>query len=311
MVELNHFAISAALGSTLGPTISVHHGQIASAGLAASLSQLLQRRKPYIDELTAHDDLTTKYEKAVTQAFLHVRHGYSSDRVLADPDINRDFIKECRNLGLDDTPFHLNLALIGLRKHNKLKAKSKKSVVRNQSEYAVASEIAARTMFYRHHASVDTTLANPKFAAEFDRLASSITPNYTSFEYRWAALNIRKKGANVKIKPKVMEELDWSKRISFDADSVPSDEGVYSLFERETCLFVAGADDIQSSISEQRRIADIQLFDPHFWRPNPASLRWQYALLPDSTSDYRFGVVRSLVGEWKPIFNIPRGKKAA
>jgi hypothetical protein len=32
--------------------------------------------------------------------------------------------------------------------------------------------------------------------------------------------------------------------------------------------------------------------------------------MPDSHSDYRFGVVRSLVGRWTPVFNIPRGKPA-
>jgi hypothetical protein len=32
--------------------------------------------------------------------------------------------------------------------------------------------------------------------------------------------------------------------------------------------------------------------------------------MPNTNSDFRFGVVRSLVGQWEPIFNIPRGKAA-
>lgn len=195
MAELNHFAISAGMGSTVGPRIAVHQGQIGSAELAATLAQLLGRRERYVDDVAAQDDLTRKYEKAVTRAFLMTRREFSSDRVLADPEINADFLQACRDLGISDTPFHLNLALIGLRKHNKLKAKSKKSVVRDQWRYAAASEMAARAVFYQYRASVDTTLANPAFTREFDRIASTVAPGFTPFEYRWPARNIRKKGA--------------------------------------------------------------------------------------------------------------------
>lgn len=311
MAELNHFAISAGMGSTLGPRVPVQHGQIGSTELAATLSHLLHRRKAYIDDLNPRDDLTKKYEKAVTRAYLMVRKDFSSDRVLADPALDAAFIKACRDLSLDDTVFHLNLVLIGLRKHNKLKAKSKKSVVPEQWRYAVASEIAARVMFYRYGASVDTTLAHPALVKEFDKLASSITPGYSSFEYRWAALNMRKKGANAKLEEGVIDELEWSQHVKFGSSSLPSEEGVYTLFEEDTCLFVAGTEDIEASIQSQKRIAEVPLFEPELWRPNPERLWWQYVRMPDSNSDYRFGVVRSLVGRWEPIFNIPRGKKVA
>lgn len=309
MAELNHYAISAGLGSTLGPSVRFHHGQLGSNELAATIGLLMRRQAAYIDDLELQDDLSKKYEKAVRRAYLMTRRDFSSDRVLADPAINADFIRACRDLGLHDTVFHLNLALIGLRKHNKLKAKSKKSVVPGQWHYAVASEVAARVMYYRHHVSVDTLLAHPDLVQEFDKLASSITPGFTSFEYRWAALNMRKKGANAKIQPKVVEELEWSPEVRFDESAkLPDDEGVYTLFERNTCLFVAGTEDIQESIESQQTIAQADLFEPELWRPNPDRLWWQYVRMPDSNSDYRFGVVRSLVGQWKPVFNIPRGK---
>ncbi len=309
MAALNHFAVSAAMGSTLGPKAAVLHGQIGSSQMAATLSTLLRRRSEYIDELTPQDSLTQQYEKAVTRAFLHVRQGFSSDRVLADPAINAAFIKTCRDLGLDDSVFHLNLALIGLRKHSKLKFKSRSSVVREQWRYAVASEIAARIMHYRYGASVDTTLAHPNLVREFDHLASSISPGYSPFEYRWAALNMRKKGSNVKVKGKVIQRLEWSDRLAFEAQALPPDEGVYTLFERRTCLFVAATEDIEESIGAHRRIAEVPLFPPELWRPDPEQLSWRYVQMPDSSSDYRFGVVRSLVWRFAPVFNIPRGKR--
>ena len=67
MAELNHFAISAALGSTLGPKVKIHQGQIGSSQLAATISELLKRRKEYVEELSLQDDLTRQYEKAVAR----------------------------------------------------------------------------------------------------------------------------------------------------------------------------------------------------------------------------------------------------
>ena len=308
MAELNHFAIAAGMGAMLGPRVSVNHGQIGSSELAATLSGLMSRRKSLVEDFEPQDDL---YEKAVTKAYLLTRQGFSSDRVLADPAINKAFVKACSDLGVEDTVFHLNLVLIGLRKHNKLKAKSKRSLVPDQWRYAVASEIAARVMYYRHHVSVDTTLAHPEWVKEFDRVAASITPGFSPFEYRWAALNMRKKGSNSKIKPKVIEDLDWSKRVRFDAvNHLPSEEGVYTLYEEEACLFVAGTEDLRESMEGQQTIAQAKLFEPALWRPNVDRLSWRYVRMPDTNSDYRFGVVRSLVGRWEPIFNIPRGKAA-
>lgn len=310
MAELNHYAISAGMGATLGPRVVVHHGQIGSSELAATLSALSQRRKRYVEVLNPSDTVTRKYEKAVIQAFKMVRDGYSSDRVLADPALDAKFIKACRDLGLDDSVFHLNLTLVGLRKHNKLKlGKSRRGGVSEQWRYAVASEIAARVVHYRRGVSVDTMLAHPVLVAEFDDLAKKITPGFSSFEYRWAALNLRKKGASVKVTERALNELAWQRNVKFHATAqLPNEEGVYSLFERETCLFVAGTEDIHESIESQRRIAEVPIFQPELWQPKPERLTWQYVRMPDTGSDYRFGVVRSLVGRWQPIFNIPRGK---
>lgn len=311
MAELNHFAISAALGSIVGPKLYFHQGQIGSSALSEMLDAQHKSRMGSIAGLCRQGYLSKRYEKAVTRAYLNTREGFSSDRVLADPRINANFIRACRDMGIDDSPLHLNLALIGLRKHNKLKAKSKPSVVADVWRVAVAGEMAARAMYYRYKASVDTTLASPELVAEFDRIASSVTPGFAPLQYRWAALNVRKKGANSKVKSKVISELDWSDPVRFDSvERVPTNAGVYSLSERDTCLFVAGTEDLKESMTEQQTIAHAQFFEPNLWRPSPKRLAWQYVDLPGSHSDFRFGIVRSLVRKWQPIFNIPRGRRA-
>jgi len=55
----------------------------------------------------------------------------------------------------------------------------------------------------------------------------------------------------------------------------------------------------------------VPIFPPELWQPDKRNLAWEYVQMPDSSSTYRFGIVRSLVGKWSPVFNIPRGGKAA
>jgi hypothetical protein len=159
---------------------------------------------------------------------------------------------------------------------------------------------------------VDTTLAHPDLVAKFERIARTITPGYSSFQYRWAALNVRKKGASAKITRRDIRELQWTVGVPFAAAGrLPAEEGVYSLFERDICLFVAGTENLRESVQDQQTITHAELFEPELWRPNPARLSWRYVPMPASNSDYRFGIVRSMVKEWQPVFNIPRGKKVA
>lgn len=312
MADLNHFAISAALRSVLGPKVRVRHGQLGSAELAATLSDLLRDRRGYIDSLTPGDTLTRQYEKAIVSAFKTVRDGFSSDRVLADPVLDRKFIKTCRALGLDDTVFRLNMALVGMRKHNKLRVgKSRRAIVPDQWRYCVASEIAARVMYYRYGVSVDTVLSHPTLVKEFDDLAAAITPGFASFQYRWAALNMRKKGASIKVSNQQLLRLNWSSKKGFDTLSrFPSEEGVYSLGENGTCLFVAGTENIQESVISQRRLVGVSLFPDDLWRPDPRRLFWRYVRMPNSLSGFRYGIVHALVAAWQPVFNIPRGSES-
>ena len=56
----------------------------------------------------------------ISEAFLQVRSGFSTDRVLADPDLNAAFVSACREQGLDESPEKLNRQLLNIRKAGKL-----------------------------------------------------------------------------------------------------------------------------------------------------------------------------------------------
>jgi hypothetical protein len=120
--------------------------------------------------------------------------GLSPDRVVADPELNAAFLAECVRLGLVGSPATLNRALLNLRKQGELRdRKSRKTSFANEDEYRFAAEMAVRFLERRDGLSLDAIICDPAMATEFDGLAAKILPGYTSLQYRWAALNLRKK----------------------------------------------------------------------------------------------------------------------
>ena len=59
--------------------------------------------------------------------------------------------------------------------------------------YSHASEIAMQFLSLDYGLNIDDVLCRPTAATEFDRIAENFAPSHTPFEYRWAALAIRKR----------------------------------------------------------------------------------------------------------------------
>ena len=55
-------------------------------------------------------------KKSIRQAFESVHEGYSADRVVADPDLNKKFLAACGSLGLNSSAGELNSCLLNARK---------------------------------------------------------------------------------------------------------------------------------------------------------------------------------------------------
>lgn len=56
----------------------------------------------------------------IISTFLAVHEGFSTDRVIADPELNERYLKECRDAGLKESGFSLNKSLLNLRKSGQL-----------------------------------------------------------------------------------------------------------------------------------------------------------------------------------------------
>src|SRR5262249_37601575 len=101
--------------------------------------------------------------------------------------------------------------------------------------FLFASEIALRRMLDLGYPSLDYVLCDPIAVVRFDEFARSLAPGFSSFQYRWAALRLRKyallwrRSPVQVVRPALLK--DWSK-IRLDERSlsaVRTMPGVYLL----------------------------------------------------------------------------------
>ena len=249
-----------------------------------------------------------KFDGALAEAFRKTCKKNSPDRVVADPELHHAFIEQCKMLGLENPEFDLCFSLLNMRKGNELKGlDSTRKPVMGQWRYAAASEIAARVVHWRHGLTVDRIICHPTVVEEFEQVARSITPGYSSFEYRWAGLGCRKVGQ--KAAQGLVDRLRWSDPLSFAAvGDLPDAKGVYALRDRQheaDCIFVCGTENIREGIAAQTNLGSQNLFGDGLWRPDPQQLVWTYAKTLATAAD-RHGIVNKLVSQWSPILNVVR-----
>ena len=150
MAEINYFAVSKALGATIGPAAKVSADPSWYAEATREMSDIVSKRRPHVLALHESESASRQYVSKVRKAFEAVREGFSPDRVVADPRLNRAFLNHCEAFGVEDEPFNLNWTLLTLRKNKLLhRLHSKRSSLPDQWKYAFASEVAATAMFYR------------------------------------------------------------------------------------------------------------------------------------------------------------------
>jgi site-specific DNA-methyltransferase (adenine-specific) len=251
----------------------------------------------------------------VGQAFLAVRDGYPPDRVIADPELNELFLAECRRLGLTDEAAELNLRLMNLRKASDLKglARAKRTSFRNEPEYRFASEIAARHLERAHSINIDRIICDPTLVAELDRIASQLAPGYTSLQYRWAALNLRKAG---RLKPELVarvapkaEVVSLGPVASLDAAQISGRQGLYLFHDPDSkqTLYVGEATNLRKRLEKHLDHSDIKSLAHWLWEHGSHTLFLELHLLPaDTTTEVRRALEAEMISTRRPLFNIKR-----
>ena len=155
-------------------------------------------------------------ETPIVLAFLASRDGFSSDQLLADPELNAAFVAACLREGASGLPRDWNRTLLRLRKVSRLpkvEARRRRSLTDEQIDpFSFASEIAwKRVEEKRNLVSLDEIFCEPEAAKEFDHIAERYAPGYSAFDYRWAALWIRKRAKKFRLVDlDLSDRADWS-----------------------------------------------------------------------------------------------------
>ena len=185
----------------------------------------------------------------ITEAFAATHGGFSADRVVADPDLNSEFTNLCERIGLVGEVRTWNTLLLRMRKAGKLShidTWERTTISWDDLDgFLFASEIAWQQMIDAEAAtSLDEILCDPRLAAEFDGMAARLAPGFSSLEYRWAALKLRKEANVARGRGQVLSPPSaLGKTIALSdlkLDDLPDEPGVYVLTEHDGSELYAG-----------------------------------------------------------------------
>jgi site-specific DNA-methyltransferase (adenine-specific) len=203
--------------------------------------------------IRARDHLIRAYES--------VYDGYSLDRVLCDPELGRALTSKCRELGLPGTPKDWNHLLMRFRKAGKLVLPAPRRTEFSWveiDEFLFASEIAWSEM--KAHGALDDILCDPDLADQFDKIARSLAPGFTSLQYRWAALTLRKKSKVARVRSEFFTTLSLDAfalhrqlRSWKTEEDLPASPGLYLItgHSRQKIAYVGSALDMKKRLSTQ------------------------------------------------------------
>jgi hypothetical protein len=198
----------------------------------------------------------------VIEAFRQSASGFSTDRLLVDPELNAAYLEACQRLGVNMPPAHLNRYLLRLRKAGKLSdfVTRERTTFHWESAdtYLFASEIAWRTVFDQTGASLDDIFCNPSLAELFDDTAKKFAPGFSQLEYRWGALALRKAAKSVATRSQLFKydpEKFEKKLVVYDVhefDQLSNQAGLYHVSaEPSNTLYVGEALDLGLVLNKQ------------------------------------------------------------
>jgi site-specific DNA-methyltransferase (adenine-specific) len=187
--------------------------------------------------------------------------------VLADPELSSLLTTKCREAGLSGNPKDWYRLLMRLRKAGKLvRLQTRKRTEFSWPDYdkfLFASEIAWSEL--REYGTLDDILCDPELAIRFDGTARRLAPGFTSLEYRWGALTLRKMSSKTRARSELFATLSLaefhSKQLlrSWTAEKdILSSPGLYLVTGRSRQkIYVGGTLNLRNRLSTQ--FADGQL----------------------------------------------------
>jgi site-specific DNA-methyltransferase (adenine-specific) len=249
--------------------------------------------------------------RAIKQAFLEIREGWSPDRVVADPELNHRFEAECRCVAPHLSATHCNRILLNLRRSGHLSGlRSRRTSFPNQDDYQFAGEIAIRFLERRHGVTLDDVICDRTLAAEFDEIASRLAPGFSSLQYRWAALSLRK---NRRLPPEILarvvalESIQQFEVAALSLEAIPATQGMYIFLAGSQYLYVGEADNLRLRLRKHLDHSDNRGLARWLWDNPDAKLFLEIQVIsPNTPARIRKAMELELIRSRRPEFNVKR-----
>ena len=205
-------------------------------------------------------DLAT--EQRIIEAYTQAADGHSTDYLLCHKERNAQFVSQCKANGVKGNAYALNRLLLQMRKSKKLPKstnRQKRISTKEMDAYGFASEVAWRLLAIDYGLTLDNILCCPDFASEFDRLASEFgPPGISTFEYRWAAVSIRKRSnesrrlATDRFGQWLSRNKKLPPRVDLEAclDAKYEVPGVYLLCSEDNELYAGESDNLRARMEQ-------------------------------------------------------------
>lgn len=196
-----------------------------------------------------------------------------------------------------------NSFLLRIRKSGKLPRATESGRRLSYSDmdpFSDASEAALKLISLDYGMTLDEMLCAPQAVSEFDRMASLLAPGYSSFEYRWAALALRKRSRTKRFKQVAADQrTHWEqqpipRRQSIEECLTSQYEcpGVYVVLDGESTLYVGETRNVRNRLEKVLKTETWMKFTPNSVRV------WEV----DREQD-QFGLRSYLVNKEKPLLN--------
>lgn len=243
----------------------------------------------------------------IAEAFRQVHDGYSTDRIIVDPDYNARFLDRCRDLGLDQSDYFLNHMLYDIRKSKKaiLPPAKKMTVFKDYDRYAFAAEIGVRVLQRSSGVSLDQVVCDPELRRQFDELAQRLSPEEPVLKLRWAALNLRK---THRLKPGDVHGPEYDlvsagpvERVNLD--EIPTFPGTYVFYDRARPLFADETHDIRGRLEVHLRHSGRRGLPTWLDIDSSNGFDLKYLALPSLKREERLSWLRQFINKEKPLLN--------
>ena len=255
-------------------------------------------------------------DAAIVESFQSSHDGWSSDEVILQSELNRQFVEACQKSlkAVEADAAELNWRLLNLRKAGKLKIKATRRDRRSYSQLKHIAEIAARMMEDKHSVSSDRVMADPALRKEFDQIALNIDKGLDTYLVRKAAFKLRK---TRKLKPELITRVaDWDREVTehkaeelvTNAKLVSTNPGIYIFRDETGYLYIGEADNLRNRLKTHLDESDRQSLAKYLKENGVESITVEiHSFDPNSRAKelmVRRAYESELIRSRKPRFNI-------